>query len=484
MGIRIQPLDIEVPEDNPFKHDRLNRQEAVHTLTHLVGKLDGPCAMAVDAPWGAGKTTFLRIWARHLRNEGFPVVEFNAWGTDFSEDPFVTLSSELADGLRDCGGEPLGGKIETFRKAATEVLRRTIPGLIRVGTAGILDISPMLEAEAGNALASYAGDRLTAYEETRNSVGRFTAVLQDAANTLSGECDGRPLILMIDELDRCRPSYAVELLEVAKHLFSVDGIVFVLAVNRDQLAHSVRALYGSDFDAEGYLRRFFDIDFRLPEPDRDAFINALLEATQIDQYFDQGRAIPFPEGHGVDRGLLLNIFAASDLSLRTVAQAIHRLGLALASGRSSPRLFALAMTVALILRTIDPDLYHRFTRGEVTDLDVVKSVFDRSGLATLRDGEWGVMFGAVLVLAAHEGKTSEVSNFKEIESPLLDSQPRIGGDSLDTDPRLPKARFREYAGRVSEIVDQAIRNEQGRIEFESAVQRLELLTHTLIDMPP
>ena len=88
--------------------------------------------------------------------------------------------------------------------------------------------------------------------------------------TLAQSKENRPLIVVIDELDRCRPSYAVELLEVAKHLFAVDHIVFVLAVNRSELAHSIRALYGSGFDAEGYLRRFFDVDFRLPAPDRDS----------------------------------------------------------------------------------------------------------------------------------------------------------------------------------------------------------------------
>ncbi len=97
----------------------------------------------------------------------------------------------------------------------------------------------------------------------------------------------RPLIVMIDELDRCRPSYAIELLEVAKHLFSVDHIVFVLAVNRSELAHSIRALYGSDFDAEGYLRRFFDVDFRLPEPDRKSFIDAMMDTQQIKKHFGE-----------------------------------------------------------------------------------------------------------------------------------------------------------------------------------------------------
>ena len=93
--------------------------------------------------------------------------------------------------------------------------------------------------------------------------------------------------MVIDELDRCRPSYAVELLEVVKHLFGVDRIVFVLAINRSELAHSVRALYGSGFDAENYLRRFFDVDFRLPEPERKAFIDSMIDAINIREYFER-----------------------------------------------------------------------------------------------------------------------------------------------------------------------------------------------------
>ena len=61
MGIRIQPRDIDIPEDDPFKNDLLGRRQAIDTLTHLVGNLEGPCDLAVDAPWGTGKTTFLRI---------------------------------------------------------------------------------------------------------------------------------------------------------------------------------------------------------------------------------------------------------------------------------------------------------------------------------------------------------------------------------------------------------------------------------------
>ena len=84
---RIQPKDIEIPEENPFKNDRLDRLKLIKSLTYLVGATEGSCVIAVDAPWGTGKTTFLKMWSQHLRNRNFPVVEFNAWETTSQTTP-------------------------------------------------------------------------------------------------------------------------------------------------------------------------------------------------------------------------------------------------------------------------------------------------------------------------------------------------------------------------------------------------------------
>ena len=281
MGIRIQPREIDVPAGDPFKHDLLARKEPVESLTNIVRSLEGPCVLAVDAEWGKGKTTFLNIWAQHLRNQKFPVVKFNAWETDFSGDPLVALSTELTEGLHEYEDDRvalLASQIAEMKKMASKVLRRAVPAMIRHTTAGILDLNPLFEE-----------DKLTGYQETKKSVEEFRNVLQNMADMLSESNENRPLIVVIDELDRCRPSYAVELLEVAKHVFAVNHIVFVLAVNRSELAHSIKALYGSDFNAVRYLRRFFDLDFRLPDPDRGAFIDAMLNTVQIKKYcnFDQ-----------------------------------------------------------------------------------------------------------------------------------------------------------------------------------------------------
>ena len=478
MGIRIQPREIDVPKNDPFENDLLGRKESVVVLTQLVGNLEGPSVLAVDAAWGTGKTTFLRIWAQHLRNQEFPVIEFNAWETDFSGDPFVALSTELTEGLHEYTDEPLATKIANTKKLAKEVLRRAVPAVIRLATAGGLDVSPLLGKEVGQALASYTEDRLDAYEEAQESVEKFRCVLQDMAKELSAQ-KKHPLIMMIDELDRCRPSYAVELLEVAKHLFSVDHVVFVLAVNRSELAHSIRALYGRGFDAMGYLRRFFDVDFRLPEPDRGAFIDALLNTIQINDYFGRTQDQSAQQEPENVRELLQGFFRAPDLGLRQIEQAIHRLGLILASLRSDRRSFAITAVVALILRTVDADLYHRFRSGEVSDLEVVNKMFAPGGAITLTEENARLSFEKTIILAGREVS----GDGGAINSPLLQHyQKLVDAEEPDSASHNPdRDRAQEIIAWVeffSQIPPQ--RSSVGAIGFCESVQRIELLSSGLI----
>ena len=93
---------------------------------------------------------------------------------------------------------------------------------------------------------------------------------------------GRPLIICVDELDRCRPLYAIEMLERIKHLFNVPGIVFLLGMDRLQLCHSIQATYG-DIDTDNYLHRFVDLEFVLPEPDREKFLEDLWDRYNLVQ---------------------------------------------------------------------------------------------------------------------------------------------------------------------------------------------------------
>ena len=105
-------------------------------------------------------------------------------------------------------------------------------------------------------------------------------------------------------------------------IFMVDHIVFVLAVNRTELAHSIRALYGSGFDAQGYLRRFFDVDFQLPDVGRKRFIEATLDTIQLNEYVRRTRDSMAQQWHDTVKTLLLAFFDVPDLSLWRISQAI------------------------------------------------------------------------------------------------------------------------------------------------------------------
>lgn len=98
--------------------------------------------------------------------------------------------------------------------------------------------------------------------------------------------ESKPLVFIIDELDRCRPNYAVEVLEQMKHFFAVPGIVFVLSIDKNHLASSVKGYYGSEnINTDEYLRRFIDLEYSIPEPEEGAYYKYLYEYFKFDDFF-------------------------------------------------------------------------------------------------------------------------------------------------------------------------------------------------------
>ena len=482
MGIWIQPRDIEVTDEDPFRHDLLGRKQPVEILTHLVGSIEGPCVIAVDAAWGTGKTTFLKMWAQHLRNNEFPVVEFNAWETDFAGDPFVALSTELTEGLRSSKNKDLQDRLDRMMKLVKKVVRSSVPIAIRCATMGTLGLQASLEKEIGQYISSLLENRLSEYKETRKALQEFRKSLQHVVNTLAESKQRRPLVIIIDELDRCRPLYAVELLEAAKHLYSVDGIAFVLALNRSELAHSVKSLYGVEFDGIGYLSRFFDVEFRLPDPDRERFIERALDAVRISDFFKRTKDSNAWDDseESIVRDWLKRFFGSHDFSLRRIAKSINHLGLVFASLPSQERSFGITAVVALILRTVDPNIYYKFVCGEASDLQVVDRILDRnSGLSEMQHEYDSFKFEAMIILAYLE--VSGVSG-EFLESPLWRKYEDLSGNE-PLDPSIQNFHALEVVRCVNRLTNGkslGIADLRRRFGFMQTVQRLELLSPSLI----
>ena len=264
MNYRLPDLDI--PADNPFQNDVLDRRPLVEFLVGLIGRFSGPFVLALDSPWGTGKTTLVRMLKAKVEQEHFQCVYFNAWQVDYVTDPLVALVSALDDiHLADGAAESaFRSHLQTAKKITSAVAKRAVIAAVKVATLSILDVEEALEAVASDGAGEMAGNLVDAFQREKESLERFRREVEKAVNQLKAAGKKETLVFFIDELDRCRPTFAIEMLERIKHLFDVPNIVFVLSVDKSQLEASTAAVYGEKINAPEYLRRFIDLEYGIP----------------------------------------------------------------------------------------------------------------------------------------------------------------------------------------------------------------------------
>lgn len=247
--------------------DRMDRKPSCDFLTKYMLANPEIKVLNVNSPWGAGKTFFLTRWAKELSATNVCVF-FNAWETDYSAEPLVALITCIEQQTAD------GFVFESVESKAVDVstnlVKRAIPliakGLVKkfIG----LDCDELMGEGAGGEVASGAKDLVESLikeqAKTSQHVSDFKVAVAERLKSCAEnkELSG-PAFIFIDELDRCRPTYAIELLERIKHFFEIEDCRFIVASDSVQLAHSIRAVYGDRFSSERYLSRFFDAEFRL-----------------------------------------------------------------------------------------------------------------------------------------------------------------------------------------------------------------------------
>lgn len=263
--------------DMAWSGDLLERKVRADFLSNYLDE-DICRVLNLDSPWGAGKTYFLKNWKLQLLEENQrPVVYFNAWENDFLGDPLLSLVSVIRDQLSIQNGKAASVKksVKEFTKRAGELAIAIAPSIIKAAAKKHLgdDFLDILDGEASAEVAEKFVEKiLNKNHETLNAVEHFRDSLTNLFKSVSNNSNGKPVFIFIDELDRCRPTYAIELLERVKHFFAIEGCRFVIATDTDQLAHSICAVYGTGFASKRYLKRFFDSTFKLDNTQLDNWI--------------------------------------------------------------------------------------------------------------------------------------------------------------------------------------------------------------------
>jgi|GEM_PF-6650263 len=273
--------DFKVDEKDPWKNDKLDRKKHAMFLTSLIEEIRQPFVITLTAPYGMGKTTFLDCWKHDLKTQNKAVVSFNAWENDFGEDPFVAFFASVSDQLEFDKSEPTKRIKKAGLRLASSLLKNSPKLAVKAITKKVIgedieDLLKIIEVDEDDVVEiseSLVGDLFEEQKKSVKSVKQFRNALQEF---IEKHLNGR-LVVLIDDLDRCRPNYAVQVLERIKHLFALKGIVFIIAMDKKQLSNSVKGVYGNGIDADEYLKKFIDWEFALPEPDILKYSNFLYE---------------------------------------------------------------------------------------------------------------------------------------------------------------------------------------------------------------
>lgn len=332
--ISLKSKEIEVTDkDKPFEHDKLGREKSAEILTQFVSTANEPFVMTINAPWGQGKTTFLRMWQAHLENEGFKTIYFNSWENDFTDDALVSILGEInafIDEIEKEDKTEIQEKFDAIKQLGVELFKKSAPVAVKIATAGMLDFSdPVTKNALSSLFESIAKDEINKYGQSKKSLKDFRNKLAELATSVSSDSN-KPLIFIIDELDRCRPTFAIEVLEKVKHFFSVKNIVFVLGVDKKHLGNSMKVIYGADLDANEYLRRFIDFDYPLPTPSKGQFAAALFNKYGFSKYFNQKKfsdLTRYEDEHALET--FTELFELYELTLRQQEHCCSLLSLAI-----------------------------------------------------------------------------------------------------------------------------------------------------------
>jgi tRNA A37 threonylcarbamoyladenosine biosynthesis protein TsaE len=372
--MRIIAKQMEISSDEGFAQDLFGRSTFGKALTNLTSQTSDGLVISLDAKWGEGKTTFVKMWQGMLKEKQIPSIYIDAFKDDYASDAFLNLSSHISDYAEDNIEKD---EAKEFREKAAKILVNVLSWGAKVGakaaTLGLIGAAELdslsdLKDEIASS-GSELAEKLV--REKLSSARADTALVHGFHQTLSAlpaKLPNNPekrLVIIVDELDRCRPTYAVDILERIKHLFSVPNITFVLVMNKEQLESALKSVYGENLDARTYLQKFVTVEVALPkksdqrhrnESDLKIYAKKLYKAHEL--------KLDRAEGAAIDCiALLAQTF---DISLRQLERAFTNMAIIYSSIPERHYSPTLPICFLSVLKVIEPAIFNRLSASKIS----------------------------------------------------------------------------------------------------------------------
>ena len=299
------------------KIDILNRDEVIEDLFDIVqsaSKNQAYCSFAIEGTWGVGKTFVLEGLEEKLEMEmnedtfdnRYFVFHYNCWKYDYYEEPAIAIISALKDKVDDESFKELQGIV----KDSWEVARTAINGMAKEFVKNKIGIDLVQVCEDVKNATEERHER----EKEFDSLFAFNRTLNSVREQIRKLANYKTVVIVVDELDRCMPTYAIKTLERLHHMFEgIDNILLIIAVDSNQLEQSIREIYGETVDTERYLKKFISFKYKIGRGETQ---KSVME--KFADYFES-----FSKCSDVDE-TLAEFFQLSELDIRTIEELMEK----------------------------------------------------------------------------------------------------------------------------------------------------------------
>lgn len=352
---------------NTYKNDGIKRNEKINNFINILCSINDNCSIAINGEWGSGKTFFVKqveciinsinnVYAskediefknEYLRNNTIlpnkqRAIYYDAWKHDDEEDPIYSLIFAIVKDTNTEYDNGSGKKMFNLLKNVVDIVTSK-------------NISSLLSETSGPDDMKKARERISLKDN-------FAELLHNVIVENFGR-----LIIIVDELDRCCPSFAVKMLERIKHYFDDELITFVFSTNIKELECTIKTYYGQDFDATAYLNRFFDFIIEIPDIDVENYVALINNNNNTANYFIYKYRI--------------NLAKKYNLSMREMAKYLRMINItvdinkATAYGDATFFYVVYIVPIIIILRIVHFDQYIDFINGKNGD-PFIKAMMD------------------------------------------------------------------------------------------------------------
>ena len=353
------------------KDDVLNRKTFGESLYNLIENSGNESlVISINSNWWEWKTHFLHMWKNYVTSEKEDkVIYFDAFKNDFIDDPFLALLWEIMKSYNE--------EKEIFDKVKEKwwnILKSIIPLSWKVAARLALwwdlkSVDDELEKLVDWELVNFVWNTLEQYTKKEDEISIFKETLEEIIK------ENGKIIFIIDELDRCRPDFAMRLLERIKHFFDIEWLYFVLAINKDELEKYIKKIYW-DIDTNKYLHKFIDIETilqkKLVRSNTEEHYKIFIEKS-LNDYSDT-----FSEHEDQTKRLVIRLFIKLakplELSLRDIEKITNYLALFYKSLPNKSLNLPMTTMFLIFIKLFDSNLYSKLRKGKAMKSEIIKKL--------------------------------------------------------------------------------------------------------------